>query len=373
MIGFVALSIGWRLCEIQILRCDDLRKRAVDQHEDRLVVPATRGAIVDREGRLLALSRETRSLYAHPRRVDEPARAAELLAPVLGKPRGELQRALESNKSFVYLERFLEPEVADRVDALNLEEENEGAFGFDSEPRRVYPLEALAAHVVGFATIDGEGVEGIELEYDEALKGDPQVYLLMRDGHADGTRQLISEPRKIPSDVVLSIDAVLQHIVERELDRAMRIHRPKGASVVMLDPTSGEVLALANRPTVDANRFGNAPTTAQRNRAVTDRFEPGSTFKTVTMAAAFEQGRVLLYYCLCLVFAYRVGSGSGKTVPMSLYAAVVHETYGPACGDTVRTHSDHIVSCFGGGAGIRKPVKEISELRINTIPSMATR
>jgi len=312
IIGCVALSIGWRLYEIQVLRCDSLRERAVDQHEDRLVVPATRGAIVDREGRLLALSRETRSLYAHPRRVNDPARAAELLAPVLGKRRGELQRKLESDKSFVYLDRFLEPEVAERVDELNLDDENEGAFGFDSEPRRVYPLEALAAHVVGFATIDGRGVEGIELEYDEALKGDPKVYLLLRDGHADGTRQLISEPRKKPSDVVLSIDVVLQHIVERELDRAVRKHRPKSASAVLLDPASGEVLALANRPTVDANRFGNAPTAAQRNRAVTDRFEPGSTFKTVTMAAAFEQGRVRTdQRIFCERGAYDIG---GRTI-----------------------------------------------------------
>lgn len=292
MIGCAALSIGWRLYEIQILRCDSLRQRAHDQHQDRMVVPATRGAIVDREGRLLALSQETRSLYAHPRKVNEPARAAELLAPILGKRRDELRRELESDKPFVYLRRFLEPDVAKQVEALNLQDENEGAFGFDAEPRRVYPLEQLAAHVVGFATIDGEGVEGIELQYDEALKGDPRVYLLLRDGHADGTRQLISEPRKKPSDVVLSIDVVLQHIVERELDRAVREHRPKGASAVLLDPATGEVLALANRPTVDANRFGNAPTAAQRNRAVTDRYEPGSTFKTVTMAAAFELGKV---------------------------------------------------------------------------------
>jgi len=292
MIGCVAFSVGWRLYEFQVLRCEALRKRADDQHQDRLVVPATRGAIVDRHGRLLALSQETRSLYAHPRRVENPERAAKLLAPVLGKRRGDLRRELSSDKPFVYLQRFLDPEVADRVAELDLEAEGEGAFGFDSEPRRVYPLDELAVHVVGFATIDGTGVEGIEQEFDEALKGDPRIYLLLRDGRADGTRQLISDPRKKPSDVVLSIDVVLQHIVERELDRAVREHRPLGASAVLLDPVSGEILALANRPTVNANRFGNAKPAARRNRAVTDRYEPGSTFKAVTMASAFELGKV---------------------------------------------------------------------------------
>jgi len=292
MIGCVSLAISWRLYELQVLRSDSLRERADDQHQSRLVVPATRGAIVDRHGRLLALSQETRSLYAHPRRVKDPARAAELLAPVLGKRRGELRRLLDSDRTFVYLERFLDPEVADRVAELDLQLEGDGPFGFEAEPHRVYPLEALAVHVVGFATIDGEGVEGIEREFDEALKGDPKIYLLLRDGHADGTRQLISEPRKKPSDVVLSIDVVLQHIVERELDRAVREHRPRGASAVLLDPASGEILALANRPTADANRYGDARPAARRNRAVTDRFEPGSTFKVVTMAAAFELGKV---------------------------------------------------------------------------------
>jgi cell division protein FtsI/penicillin-binding protein 2 len=292
MIACLALCIGWRLYDIQILRCEELRERADDQHEGRLVVPATRGAIVDRHGRLLALSRESRSLFAHPRRIHEPERAAELLAPVLGKRRDALRRMFQSGKSFVYIQRFLDPEVADRVDALNLPEEFDGAFGFEPEPRRVYPLDELAVHVVGFATIDGKGVEGIELQYDEALKGDPRIYVLLRDGHADVTRRLVSEPRKKPSDVVLTLDVVLQHIVERELDRAVRKHHPKGASAVLLDPRSGEVLALANRPTVDANRFGSVPAGYHRNRAVTDRYEPGSTFKVVTMSAAFELGKV---------------------------------------------------------------------------------
>ncbi|HXV77767.1 MAG TPA: penicillin-binding protein 2 [Candidatus Polarisedimenticolaceae bacterium] len=292
MVVLVALAIVGRLYQLQVIRCEGLSRRAAEQHSSKLVVPAMRGTIVDRNGKPLALSTETRSLYAHPQRVGDPERAAELLGPLLDRPRAAILRDLRSDKSFVFLARFLEPDVADRIAALGLPMNGAEPFGFEHEPRRVYPRKELAVHVVGFATIDGDGVEGIERSFDADLKGDPRIYLLMHDAHRRGPRELIGEPRKKPSDVVLTIDVVLQHVVERELARAMRETRARAGSVILLDAPSGEVLALANRPTTDANEFGQATHAARRNRALVDQYEPGSTFKVVPLAAAIELNRV---------------------------------------------------------------------------------
>jgi len=292
LVASLAMAIASRLFYLQVMRSEGLRERAEEQHRSRVTVPAMRGAIVDRNGVVLALSTEARSLYAHPGRIEDPARAATLLAPVLGQRRSEILAELRSDKPFVYLARFLDPHVAERTSALDLPFGGSEPFGFENEPRRVYPREEIAVHVVGFATIDGDGVEGIERVLDEELKGDPRVYVLVKDGRARGSRQLISEGRKKASDVVLSVDVVLQHIVERELDRVMRETRAAAVSAVLLDPSTGEVLALANRPTANANRFGRARPEARRNRAVVDRFEPGSTFKIVPLAAALETGKI---------------------------------------------------------------------------------
>jgi cell division protein FtsI/penicillin-binding protein 2 len=291
MIVCLAAAIAARLYQVQVIRCSGLTVRAVEQHQSRLVVPAMRGAIVDRNGTLLALSVESRSLYAHPRRVTRPEEAADLLAPLLEKSRREILNDLRSDRSFVYLERFLDPETADRIEALGLPTDGE-VFGFDKEPSRVYPQQELASHVVGFATIDGDGVAGVEQSFDSHLKGDPKIYLLLKDAHHRGPRQLIREPKKKPSEVVLTLDLVLQHVVERELDRAVRETRARAISAVLLDPRNGEVLAMANRPTADPNHFGRAPASARRNRVVSDHYEPGSTFKIVTLSAAMELGRI---------------------------------------------------------------------------------
>ena len=291
-VGVAALAVAVQLYTFQVLRAEGLRARALEQHRTRVIVPAMRGTITDRNGIVLALSTEARSLYAHPGRVANAARAADKLAPVLGQRRAAILGELRSDKPFVYLARFLEPEVAERVSRLGLELGGTEPFGFETEPRRVYPRAETAVHVVGFATIDGDGVEGVEAVLDDELRGDPRVYVLFRDAHARGLRQLASEGRKKASDVVLTLDVVLQHLVETELDRAMRESRSAAASAVMLDPATGEILALANRPAADANRYGRADAEARRNRAVVDRFEPGSTFKIVPLAAALEAGKI---------------------------------------------------------------------------------
>jgi cell division protein FtsI/penicillin-binding protein 2 len=289
----VAAGIGARLTYLQIHLCEQLRGRASTQHWREIEVPATRGAILDRQGGELALSLKTESLFAHPRRVTDHAKAARLLAPIVSLSRDGILKRLQSGKTFVYIDRFLEPEQAAAIRALDLPIGDSEPFGFLPSSKRYYPRGKLAVHVLGFANIDGEGVEGIEKQYDYDLRGDPTVYLVLQDGlNGRVRRKTIDLPDKQPRDVILSIDTVLQHVVERELDRAIRDTRAKAASAILMEPGTGQILALANRPAADLNRYSRATDGQRINRAVVHQYEPGSTFKIVSMAAALERRKV---------------------------------------------------------------------------------
>lgn len=288
-------TIVARLYQLQIARSAELRERALRQHQTSVEIDGGRGAVLDREGRELAVSVETMSLYAHPQRFpDENAKRdlARDLAPVLGVSAASLRERLGSDRPFVWLRRRLDPETAAAVRELPLPEDVRAALGFEAEPRRLYPRGQLAVHVVGYANIDQKGVEGLEQRFDDVLRGGPSTYLAVRDGHGGMVLQLIRPSDKQPEDLVLTLDLVLQHLVERELTRAMRETGARAASAVMIEPATGQVLALANRPAADPNRFGKASPAARRNRAVVDLYEPGSTFKIVAAAAALDRGTV---------------------------------------------------------------------------------
>ena len=291
--ALAATAISWRLVDLQWRESERFRERARQQHQRRVVVEATRGAILDRDGRPLAVSVRRKSLFAHPRRLssEQAAQAAELLAPILNSRIGPLLDKLHTDRSFVWLGRTLEPDVVAAVEASALDLGGDAPFGFLEEPKRRYPKGRLAGHVVGFAGIDGHGLEGIERTFDHALSGDPTVYLSLRDGRQSDQLFLVQQPTKQPQDVVLTLDLDVQHIVERALDDAMRRSGAQAASGIVLDPRTGDVLALANRPDVDPNSFGRADEDARRNRAIQAVFEPGSTFKMVPLAAALERNR----------------------------------------------------------------------------------
>ncbi len=287
-----AAAIGFRLYQLQWLHADELKAQARRQHEQQIEIEGKRGNIVDRFGRELAVSLETFSLFAHPWKVQDPARVARLLAPVLGVAESRLRDQLRSEAPFVWLGRRLDPAVAAVVRNLGLPIGSGQPFGFEVEGKRFYPQGSLAAHAIGFANIDQKGVEGIEHSFDRELQGDSSSYLAVRDGRGGNVLHLVRPPERQPDDVVMTLDLVLQHIVERELDRAMRTTRARSASAVVLDPTTGEILALANRPTADLNEYGKAEPEDRRNRAVVDIYEPGSTFKVVTGAVALDRGVV---------------------------------------------------------------------------------
>jgi len=292
-VSIMALVVGARLVVLQVFRCEDLRARASFQHRREIQVPATRGAIVDRNGRELAVSLKTESLFAHPRRVGDPREAARLLAPIVGLTEDQILVRLRSDKPFAYIHRFLEPEQARAVRDLDLPVGINEPFGFHPSFKRYYPRGRLGVHVVGFANIDGKGVEGMEARFDSDLRGEPTSYIVLQDGQNGLLRQkILRAPERTPRDVVLSIDLVLQHAAERELDRAMSHSGARAASAVLMDSATGQILALANRPAADANHYGQACAEAKINRAVVHEYEPGSTFKIVSMAAVLEQDKV---------------------------------------------------------------------------------
>jgi cell division protein FtsI (penicillin-binding protein 3) len=283
-LGFTGVvgRLGW----LQIVRHGELVGLAERQYSRTVTLQAQRGPIVDRMGAALATSSPAESLFAQPRALGDPVRVAARLAPLLQVPETEVHAALTSGKSFVWLRRRLPPATAAAVKALR-----EPGLGLLPEPLRLYPNRELAAHVIGFEGVDG-GLEGVERAFDEVLAGTPGKAVAGRDalGRDVVTETIVQSPAP-GHGVMLTIDRTIQYLAEREVDAAWRRTQAKAAMAVVLEPRTGDVLAIAIRPTFNPNTFLDVPSRdLWRNRAVTDPFEPGSTFKVILAAAALEEG-----------------------------------------------------------------------------------
>ena len=287
--GFAAwiAAVETRLVHLQIVQHDVLEARARDQHLRTVPLHPKRGEILDRNGRVLAYSVDTDTVFAVPAEIQDPDRTAEALCAALddcpAELRGTIADRLRRRNAFAYVKRQVTPEEARRVAALGLQ-----GVGFLTEDRRYYPNGELAAHLLGYVGIDNQGLSGIESTYDAEISGNTGQVLVQTDGR----RRVFSRLERPPTagaTVELTIDKHLQHIVERELRAGIRAYEAEAGAVVMLDPRTGEVLALASEPTFNPNAFAAASPAQRRNRAVQDVYEPGSTFKIVTAAAAFEE------------------------------------------------------------------------------------
>jgi cell division protein FtsI (penicillin-binding protein 3) len=289
----VALLVVVRAFHVQIASGDRLRGMAEDQHLRHLRVSPRRGAIYDRHGAELAVSADVESVYANPRRLkameQDPQTVARRIAKVLDVDREQLAKRLGSDRYFVWIERRVSPNEATRIRELDIP-----GVELTSEARRYYPNRHLAAHLLGFADIDGRGIEGIELAYEDRLRGLDRRVEAIRDrrGHVVFADDMEDARTIQGQSVVLTIDKAIQHIAERELALGVRTFEARGGSVVVMDPSTGEILALANYPPFNPNEPSKHPTAHRRNRAVVDRFEPGSTVKPFTMAAALAAGAV---------------------------------------------------------------------------------
>ncbi len=289
MWGAVSLLLLSRLSWLQIVRSDRFRKLALDQRLYPVPVDARRGTIRDREGRELAVSVSADSVYAVPAEVKDPQETARALARVLGRDPADIRDKLTQKAATVWIDRRVDSDKAAELRKLSLE-----GIGFTERGQRFYPKDRLAAHILGIAGIDNQGLEGVEVQYDSFLRGTRGQIVSERD--ATGREIPGGLSRFIPpidgNDLYLAVDEVIQYIVERELDRGMAETRARRGMIVAMDPRTGAVLAMAARPTYDPNRYFEYPDSARRNIVVSDMYEPGSTFKIVTAAAALEEGLV---------------------------------------------------------------------------------
>ncbi|HEV8572989.1 MAG TPA: penicillin-binding protein 2 [Actinomycetota bacterium] len=287
--GFVLafLSVGGRLVVLQLRESEEYEALAHDQRVHRIELPATRGSILDRAGRVLALSLPAAAVYADPQLVRDPADTASRLAPLLDIPSKRVRRSISAPGRFVYLARRVDLDVARRIDRLGLP-----GIGLLDESKRHYPAGGLGSQVVGFVGVDDVGLAGLELEYDELLAGRPGEMVVEQDPAGrpipQGERKM--EPPSAGADLVLTIDRDLQYQAQRALAASVQANQAKGGSVVIMDPATGEILAMATYPWFDANRFSEAAPEVIRNRAVTDVYEPGSVNKVITAAGALEEG-----------------------------------------------------------------------------------
>jgi cell division protein FtsI (penicillin-binding protein 3) len=282
--------VGYRLAVVQGSQAEDFADRGREQRLQSETLAADRGAIFDRDGRELAVSVDGVTVYANPGEIDDPESAASLLAPLVGKNPTDLAQAFADDTAFVYVARQLDPETAQPIRDADID-----GIHFLSEPRRMYPTGSLAAHVVGFVSDgDNAGLEGIELFYEEQLAGTPGALLVERDpfGRVIPQGDHMVQPAEQGSDLVLTIKSEIQFAATQALAAALQRTGAASGSVVVVDPETGDILAMANLPTFDPNERADAELDALRNRAVTDLFEPGSTQKIVTISGALESNIV---------------------------------------------------------------------------------
>jgi len=280
-------AIEARLVFLQVVRHADLAARAERQQMRTVTAPAKRGEILDRRGRVLAYSVDAESIYAVPSDIDDPRRAVAVVCAALedctSKERQQLEERFGTQRAFVYVRRQVNPDQARRVKALELE-----GIGFMKESRRFYPNKELAAHLLGYVGIDGEGLHGIEAAYDGLIKGRAGTVLVQTDARRHAFSR-VEKPPTTGASLELTIDEYLQHVAERELRAGIAENRAQGGSALIMDPWTGEILAMASWPTFNPNAFRQSREENRRNRAVQDLYEPGSTFKVVTASAALEE------------------------------------------------------------------------------------
>ena len=279
--GFLVIFI--RLTDLMIFNHKIYAERAKSQQVKAEDIQVRRGNIYDRRGRAFAVNLELESLYCDPEEVVVDSSRLKRLSDILGMNAKAIKAKFNQENRFAWMERKLAPDTADKIRKLNIR-----GIGFIPEAKRFYPKGELASHVVGMVGRENQPLEGLELKYDKYLRTTGGKIYFARD--ASGKKLSSGEDLEAKgNDIFLTIDEGLQYIVEKELDKAMAQWKSVAASAIMLDPFTGDVLALANRPAYNLNDIGSASKHAIRNRAVTDVYEPGSTFKVIIGTAALEE------------------------------------------------------------------------------------
>lgn len=304
--GFL-YSIGF-LFYIQIFRSAFLANLAQKQHEHLITIDPKRGTIYDRNLRPMAINLPVYSVYVNARTIGTQHNKEEIistLSELLHIPSSEISAKIGKNKYFVWIQRKVPQDIYQQLKDRKLP-----GVGFIKESKRFYPNQSLAAHLIGFAGIDNNGLDGLERDYDKYLKGKEGHSIIVRDARQ---RELLLEKNYIAPvdglDVVLTIDETIQFIAERALDRMYQKYNAKGASIIVMDPNTGEILAFANRPTYDLENASKSSPESRTDRAIVFTYEPGSVFKIVTASGALQEGVVKESDMInCEHGAYKVGN-----------------------------------------------------------------
>jgi cell division protein FtsI (penicillin-binding protein 3) len=278
-------AIASRALWLDTVKAGSLRHRALSQQIQELPMPAKRGAITDRNGIDLAVSEDSATVYADPLLIKNPTKVAYELSGILKIPTDQLLKKIaDRSRGFVYLARKTDISMGHAVEKLKLE-----GVGVLVEPRRRYPQGAMATQVLGTVGTDNTGLSGLEQRFEDRLHGTDGEERVVKDALGRPVSIVMKKQSAPGQDLRLTLDAAIQERTEAVLAGVGQTYRPKGATALVMDPRSGEILALANWPRVDANDPGGAPAYAQQNRAVQSSYEPGSTFKAVTVSGALQE------------------------------------------------------------------------------------
>lgn len=319
--------ISVRLFSLQVHQYPKLAEAANRQYRRLVPLASRRGTIYDRNGRELAVSLRVSSIFAQPREVQDPEGAASALSAALGLPAQQVLERLKADKPFVWIKRSVSPDEAEAVAHLQLK-----GIASVPEAKRFYPKQEEAAHLLGFVGMDDRGLEGLELQYDAYLAGRPKWVVRQQD--ALGRPIFREEAGEVQgSDLYLTVDEVIQYITERELEAAVVRSGALSGSAIVMDPLTGEILALANYPTFNPNVYAGAPAFARRDRAVTDSYEPGSAFKVIVGAGALEER---------LVRPADRFNGEGGAMEVGGITIRDHEQFGTITFSEVLAHSSNV-------------------------------
>lgn len=276
-----------RLAWVQFVHGEELQEKALEVRMRDIPVEAKRGSILDRNGKELVISISVDSIYATPGRVEDPRGTADKLAPILDMDADKLYERLSKKSSFEWIKRKVDNETSEKIRSLDLQ-----GIGFVEESKRHYLDPGLAPHVLGFAGIDNQGLTGVERSYDEELRGKPGRIVVEHDAAGRKVPEAMHQyiPPKQGRDIVLTLDETIQYFVERELDNVVARYNPKFALAIIMDPETGGILAMGNRPSFNPNKWYEEPKAIwDKNPAIWYNYEPGSTFKIITTAAALEE------------------------------------------------------------------------------------
>jgi len=287
VVFFVFILLVLRLVWIQVINSAEYKHKALSQRVKEFVIDSERGMIYDNTGRKIAVSLPAKTVVALPDNIINPQKTASELDPLLDINYNTIYRRITSDAAAIFLQRKIEDELYQKIEAKNLK-----GITFTEESKRYYPEGELASHILGFTGIDNNGLNGLELSYNNQLSGKAGKMIVERDAEGktipNGIRETV--PGRDGYNIYLTIDEVIQYMAEKELENAEEKFDFSGGSIIVMDSSNGDILAMANTPTFNPNEFGKYPDRNWRNRAINDVFEPGSTFKIITAASALEEG-----------------------------------------------------------------------------------